>query len=169
MITRTVALLSASAGSLALVAGCGVLGANDGPLDGALVTREDGSSFEVSDLSVRCGPDDQFPGEVVLIVASPRSAAQGMQLVVVPSLVAADTEVTLPAYATESGVSLFIYDRETGDEANSGAEDSSGSITIDTASCDPAPLIEMRFDAVLGSELFGLDPLDVLGEISLAG
>jgi hypothetical protein len=132
------------------------------------VTREDGSSFDGADLSVSCGSDDQFPGEDALIVESARTADQGMRVTRVPALVDGITEFELPASATGAGVVLFVYDLETGNEASSQEEDSSGSITIEAASCDPAPLIEMRFDVALGSELHDLDPLDVLGELSLA-
>jgi hypothetical protein len=78
-----------------------------------------------------------------------------------------DTSYALPTTGVgQSHVSMFVFDLETGNEANSAQSVSSGTITLHSFSCGPPVRIDATVDAVLGSELGGGAPIRAQGRLT---
>lgn len=181
----------------AVVGGAALLGSGDGGADvvatddpaasGSFVlTRPDGSTYEITDLTVSCkGPFAELRGE------DPRGP-QGPQRIWLtsPMVLAADGETpeqpfllfegivdkiagqtfALPSNGSsdERAFTLFAVDTEVPpsaerpNEVSSAEEDAVGSVVVTRASCDPVPVLEIEVDATLGSEVS-------LGTVAVAG
>lgn len=78
-----------------------------------------------------------------------------------------DTSYVLPTTgAGQSHVFMFVFDRETGNEASSEQSGSSGTITLHSFSCGPPARIDAMLDAVLGSEFGAGPPIRVQGRLT---
>lgn len=177
------------ASALALVlAGCGSADPEQGsedvagePAAGFTVTREDGSTYRLVSFVATCpdlpagDPDAGFvhgfassAGTTVDPTAS--ELPDGPVAVVrVKDGVADGTRVELPhseEYGAEvDGISFFVLDGD--NEASSGEDDAAGWLEVLHASCEPTPVLEVRIEATLGSEVSDAATLSVDGTARL--
>jgi hypothetical protein len=164
--------------SLALVAcgdgGVGSEATNPIPEETGLVfQRADGSSFETRGHPlVWCGPwNDVISQHALHVIGGLRHQAGDdwstyWQLWATPRDVTEGTPVRFPGDYTfddPSGVVFFVGDAETGNEASTTGEDSSGKIVFSQFSCDVGSPIEFTIDAVVDSEFGDADPIAVTG------
>ncbi len=144
--------------------------------DGLVLTRADGSSYEMEDAVASCYPARQKPGVEVLRLSAPADVVQGegrrasFLVEVVPGVTGT---FRLPLKerdwdAGPSDVTVFAFDPRQHNELNGSREGSRGRITIHESTCDPEPRLSVTVDARLGSEI-GLKPLDVRGGMASTG
>jgi hypothetical protein len=144
-----------------------------GPKGSFVITRTDGSTITVDDLTLSCDrrPDGEpaQPGRIYL--SSPfRLDGSGDKLTepffyfegVVAKV--GGTSFTLP-YDTDSGSSdnraftVFAADSEIapgaerGNEVSSAEAGAAGTVQVGRAACDPVPVLELEVDTTLGSEV----------------
>ncbi len=161
---------------LVLLSGCGGSFATVEPenperaAEGLVVTRADGSSYELEDAVASCYAAEQKPDLEVLRLTAPASVTSGdrshgmFMVEVVPGTVGS---YRLPLEerdwaAGPPDVTLFVADPRRRNELNGALEKSRGRITIREATCDPEPAISVTLDAELGSEI-GRPPVKVEG------
>ena len=180
-----------------VVAGAVLLGSGD---DGASVvatdepaatgsfvlTRPDGSTFELSDLTLSCeGPTGQASGEGLtgpqrIWLYSPHDMGPDGETPQQPFLLfegivdKVDGRTFRLPYNSDDGNSdsrafvLFALDPEVtssearANEVSSAEEGAAGSVVVTRASCDPVPVLELEVDGDLGSEI-SLESLHVSG------
>jgi hypothetical protein len=144
-----------------------------GPEGSFVVTRTDGSTFTVDDLTVSCDrtPDGEPAQAGHIYLSSPFRLDASADKLTEPFLyfegVVAKidgTSFTLP-YETDSGSSdnraftLFAADSEIapgaerGNEVSSAEAGAAGTVQVVRAACDPVPVLELEVDTTLGSEI----------------
>jgi hypothetical protein len=141
-----------------------------GPTSTLTFERPDGTSYTFEDLSVTCDPT-----EARAVGAAPRVWAlspieldgdtPAMPFVWIEARLDMLTDgqvLTLPLddRNADRALTLFFVDTEgTGpaddpfNELSSGQPDASGTVQVLRATCDPTPTLELKVDAVLGSEV----------------
>jgi hypothetical protein len=119
-----------------------------------------------------CGPDDALPGTVLQIAAIEgvkRTADDWFSywhVWAVPADVESGRPISFPldpVWEDRRGAQVFVGDSETDNEASTAGEDSSGHIVFAHASCEVGAPIEFTVDAVIDSEFFDGDPVEVKG------
>jgi hypothetical protein len=139
------------------------------------VTRADGSAAEFPNrVRAWCGPfdEDNADTEAVHVTAGKRSLNHPFwELSAVRADVEREPATTLPnsfVFTEPRGTTLFAYDNKPrGNELSSAEEESSGTIRVEPAGCDPGDTVHVTFDRVkLGSELHDLGGLSFDGEVS---
>jgi len=89
------------------------------------------------------------------------------KMFVIPDEVAGASVFSLPTPEAGQGpVMLFVYDVDTGNEASSVQQGSSGTVTIHSLSCGPPTQIDATIDADLGSEFAGGGRVHVRGRFT---
>ena len=89
------------------------------------------------------------------------------KMFVIPEEAVGDSVFLLPTPEAGQGpVMLFVYDVDTGNEASSVQQASSGTVTIHSLSCGPPTQIDATIDAVLGSEFAGGSRVHVRGRFT---
>lgn len=157
---------------LVLAAGCGEDA--DAPEDERsagptrlVVTRADGSEVILDEVTATCGPSDAHPGTEVVHL---RGTADGTRLEgeIVPGDVEGGRSFELPMETgdQETGPkNLYLFVGGPPDlETSTSQEESSGSLKVERASCDPVA-VELTVDATLASEYHDGVPVDVEGRI----
>jgi hypothetical protein len=169
---RSFALLAATA---ALLGACGSGSPDDSESEGTgdladppptrlVVTASDGEVVEFTDFSVACRPsEDEQPAAQIVFALSGYGDAEQPSRPSGPamSIEAADTTdgttIELPhseEYGSEETfVSVFITEAGDDREIASSTELSTGEIEVVSATCEPAPRLEVRIDGVMESEL----------------
>ncbi len=141
-------------------------------------TREDGSdaSFPAA-VHAWCGPFDESNPEVeaVHVLAGELPVDEAPASFWVPTAVRADVErtpqTTLPngfVYTEPEGASLFVLDdaEHRSNELSSAAEESSGTIDVELAGCEPGDIVRLTFDEIgLGSEAHDNPTMSVEGTV----
>jgi hypothetical protein len=152
---------------LPVLAGCGADFATLEPAnptrvaDGLVVTRADGSSYEVNDAVAQCRTDPDHPGVQIVRLIAPAEAASErrretfLYAEVVPGVLGTRE---LPLDERDSGagpsdLTLFGVDSQTRNELSGSSEDAAGTVTVVEATCDPEPRIAIHVDATLASEV----------------
>jgi len=134
------------------------------------VTREDGSTFDLTGAQVEC--DWIRQGVLTVRSEGARLFDEGAPSFFIFDNVLRElstpTTITLPPDRS-SAARLFVVDAKTQNELVSTEEESSGSFVIERASCDPVPEIEVRIDATLASEFSDGETVKVQGTLSLRG
>jgi hypothetical protein len=144
-----------------------------GPEGSFVVTRPDGSSYTVDDLTLSC--DTTATGEPAqsgrIYLYSPSAPVLQFEAAVAR---ADGHDFTLP-FDTRSGSSatraltLFTMDPETAsgadrpDELSSAEPGAAGTVRVLRAACAPEPALELQVDATLGNELQGGAAYTVVG------
>ena len=154
--------------SLVLVtAGCGADFATvepDNPsrvADGLVVTRADGSSYEMNDAVAECRTDPDHPGVQIVRLNAPADAGTErrretfLYAEVVPGVLGTRE---LPLDERDSGagpsdLTLFGVDSQTRNELSASLRQATGTVTVVEATCDPEPRIAIHVDATLASEV----------------
>ncbi|MGH3507523.1 MAG: hypothetical protein ACRDO2_09990, partial [Nocardioidaceae bacterium] len=140
---------------------------------GLTVTRSDGSTFVLDELQVLCQKGRSVADEESLLIVGYPAERPGLtffMLEAVLSDIAQGATITLPPKGTPSRrFILFVNDPETDNELSSAEEESSGTVVVESASCDPKPTAMIHVDATLGSEMSDLPTADVSGTIVLSG
>lgn len=155
----------------ALLSACGDAGtgddddASDPPATRVTAETEDGVTVTFTDFTVECraSEDEQPEAQIVTAIAvadgaeQPRSGRLAPTLVIQAAETAAGTTVELPYDEVYGEEETFInaFVTKVGDEReiSSSTEASSGEIEVVDASCGPEPLLEVRIDGVMESEL----------------
>ena len=147
------------------------------PFENSLVfLRLDGSVIEMPGRPVAwCGPDDAIPGTVLQVAAITgvkRTADEWFSywhVWATPDDVGSGEPISFPldpAWGDMRGAQIFVGDSETENEASTAGEDSTGQIVFTKASCDVGAPVEFNIDAVIDSEFFDGDPVEVKGKFS---
>lgn len=169
-------ILAISAPLIILVASCG----DDAPdsdgrdrpaskAQGLIATLPDGSRVDLDPTEVECVASEEDPAvEVLRIFAD----LEGARLIIqaVPTDEAKSFDLPLDAGDFESGrknVEVFIGSPPD-IETSSTEEESSGTLELVRASCDPVAL-EMKIDATLGSEFSDGGTVQVQGHLAVTG
>lgn len=150
-----------------------------------LLTRPDGTTFAFSDLTVTCKPPygaGSGGGERIWLHSPMRFAtdtAPGEDERLEQPFVLfegrldklqEDRTFTLPVDgpggSSSHPLTLFVADTEGGRDGNEvvSSADSSGTVRVMRAACEPSPVLELEVDATLGSEE-GKQSLDVAGSV----
>ena len=155
------------------------------PRGSFVLTRPDGSTFELSDLTLSCEPPpeagtDGLKAPQRIWLSSPRDMGPDGETPQQPFLLfegivdKVDGRTFRLPYNADDGSSdsrafvLFALDPEVtssearANEVSSAEEGAAGSVVVTRASCDPVPVLELEVDADLGSEV-SLDSLHVSG------
>ena len=138
--------------------------------DGLVVTRADGSSYELENAVASCYAAEQKPDLEVLRLTAPAAVTRGDRsrgtflVEVVPGTTGT---YRLPLKerdfaAGPSDVTMFLLDPRRENEVDGSREESDGQITIRESTCDPEPAMSVTVDATLASEV-GLPALHVEG------
>ncbi|MBA3716827.1 MAG: hypothetical protein H0W87_01185 [Actinobacteria bacterium] len=160
--------------TVALTTGCGDEPSEPHASIDMTVTRADATVVEFPNgLRASCGPfdEDNADTEAVHIMAGKRGPHSTFwQLTAVQADVERDPVTTLPNsfdFTEPRGATLFAYDNKPrGNEVSSAEEESSGTIRVELAGCDPGDTVQLTFDhVVLGSELHDLGSLSFDGEV----
>ena len=142
---------------------------------GLLFQRADGSRIEMPGRPlVWCGPwNDVIPDHALHVAAiggvKPQAGAEWFtywELWAIPADVAEGAAVAFPGdytFEDPSGVVFFIGDAETGNEASSKGEDSSGHVAFSQVGCEVGSQIEFTIDAVVDSEFGDATSINVAG------
>jgi hypothetical protein len=143
-----------------------------------VVTTAHGETFEFENFEVICPKDTEGEwgqdADIVYAVAGlgsepPSSRREPMLILTVGAEVADGTTLTLPYDElwgeAETFVSAFITRVGRATELSAGVEESSGHIEIASASCEPAPSIDVRIDGTLHSEYSDGGKATVVGEV----
>ncbi|WP_109507736.1 hypothetical protein [Nocardioides speluncae] len=135
-------------------------------------TKPDGDTFTVVPKKVTCGPSDHYES-VQVVKVNDFDKSSILLIDVVPDKVDGETfELPVDAGDEEGAANaLLFYSAERAEldvEVSTAQEDSSGTLTIVRAGCDPA-MLELDIDAHLDSELNGGTELDVRGHVELGG
>jgi hypothetical protein len=143
------------------------------PAPSFVLTRADGSSVTIDDLTVSCdqpvGDSPAQPGHIYLsspfdLDASGKALTQPFFYV---DAVVADVdgkEFTLPldsvsGSSEDRGLVVFAADaggdgdKHRANEVSSAEQGASGTVRVLRASCDPVPVLELEVDGTLGSEV----------------
>ena len=141
-----------------------------------VLTRPDGSTYELTDLSLSCEPAREAgaggqKGPQRIWLSSPRDMGPDGQTPQQPFLLfegiidKVDGRTFRLPYNSNDGSSdsrafvLFALDPEVSppadraNEVSSAEEGAGGSVVVARASCDPVPVLELEVDATLGSEV----------------
>lgn len=137
--------------------------------------KPDGGTFTVAPAKVTCGPSD-YDESVQVVQVNDYDVDKRSILVidVVPDEVDGETfDLPVGAGSDAEGPenAILFYGSDTADldvEVSTAQEDSTGTLTIVRAGCDPA-VLELDIDAHLDSELNGGTELDVRGHVKLGG
>jgi hypothetical protein len=144
-----------------------------GPEGSFVVTRTDGSTFTVEDLTVSCdrtpNGDPAEPGRIYLYSpfepdASGEKLARPFLYVdaVVDRVVGRTFDLPFDSASGSSedrAFVLFVADAGSGpgtgrpNEVSSSEPGAAGTVQVTRASCDPTPVLELEADATLGSEV----------------
>ena len=155
-----------------------------GPTGSFVLTRPDGSTYELSDLTLTCKPpfgsgdDPDAPGPQRIWLVSPVPTSSDGKLpdnpvVEVTGIVDQIDGQTfqLPLDSTDSDhapLILFAFDTDSvatagvANEVSSQEEEAAGTVVVARASCEPTPVLELTVDVTLGSEI-GLNTLALAG------
>lgn len=152
--------------------------ATDPPPPGLVLTRPDGSTYAFTDVTVSCTSPfgEKGPAGERIYLTSPREL-RGNDLLTpfvyvegVVDELQGDRTFTLPVDGPGDSdsypLTLFIADTEgspTGNEVSSATE-SSGTVRVLRAACEPSPVLELEVAGTLGSEE-GKQSLDVAGTV----
>jgi hypothetical protein len=159
---------------LLLAAGCGDDDADDARDERSdeptrlVVTRADGSEVVFEDVTAECVRSEDDPGAVVVRI---EGMADDTHLIseVVPDDVGSGQSFQLPIDFgdQEQGVrNLYLFVGAAPNlETSTNQEESSGSLEVLRASCDPVE-VELTIEATLGSEYFDGEPVDVEGRLA---
>jgi hypothetical protein len=140
-----------------------------------VVERADGSQIDMPGRPlVWCGPwNDLIPDHALHVAAvGDVERKRGEEwfsywhLWAIPEHIESQAAVGFPGDYTfddPSGVVLFVGDAETGNEASTNGDDSSGQIVFTKASCEVGDPVEFTVDAVVDSEFGDGDPVKVKG------
>lgn len=170
------AALAVTAPLLLLVVACGDEPSNaDDPdrpaaaAEGLVATLPDGSRVDLDPTQVECVPSEEDPDvEIVRVFAD----LEGARLIIeaVPTDGAASFELPLEAGDFESGPkNIRVFVGSLPDvETSSTEEESSGTLELLRASCDPAAL-ELKIDATLGSEFDDGGTVQLQGHLTVTG
>jgi hypothetical protein len=166
--------------------GASVVATDEPAATGSFVlTRPDGSTFELSDLTLSCEPPleagtDGLKGPQRIWLSSPRDMGPDGESPQQPFLLfegivdKVDGRTFQLPYNSDDGDSdsrpfvLFALDPEVtssearANEVSSAEEGAAGSVVVTRASCDPVPVLELVVDGDLGSEV-SLESLHVSG------
>jgi hypothetical protein len=137
--------------------------------------RADGSRVEMPGRPlVWCGPwNDVIPDHALHVSAVGGVERQPgehwftyWQLWAIPDDIAGGATVDFPGDYTfddPNGVVLFVGDAETGNEASTTGEDSSGHVVFTKADCTFGSAVEFTIEAVVDSEFGDAEPISVKG------
>ncbi len=137
-------------------------------IDSLTFERQDASTISMgTDFAICCGVwESGYIDKNTLKILFYDSSMQkaGWKLFVLVDEVAKDSTYTFPtAEAGQSAISMFIADLPTGNELNSDADESMGTIKITSYSCGPPISIEFTINATVGSEFFQGPTVSVAG------
>jgi hypothetical protein len=136
------------------------------PKSRVVATAPDGQQVEFTDFSVTCrsSAGEEPPAQLVIALAGfgdaehPRRP-KGPAMIIEAADSASGTTVELPydEVVGEEKTFISVFITEVGDEPEiaSNTELSTGEIEVVRASCEPTPLLEVRIDGVMESELSG--------------
>jgi hypothetical protein len=167
-------ILPALLATAALTGGCGDERSEPRPSVDVTVTRADGATADFPRrVRAWCGPfdEDNADAEAVHVMAGKRGPHSSFwQLTAVRADVERDPVTTLPnsfVFTEPRGATLFAYDNKPrGNELSSAEEESSGTIRVELAGCEPGDTVRLTFDdIVLGSELHDLGGLSFDGKV----
>lgn len=138
----------------------------EGPKTSVVATAPDGEKVEFTDFSVTCrsSAGEEPPAQLVIAMAGLGDAERprkprGPAMIIEAADAAGGTTVQLPhneqVGKEKTFISVFITEVEDELEIASNTELSTGDIEVVSASCDPTPLLEIRIDGVMESELSG--------------
>jgi hypothetical protein len=142
---------------------------------GLVFRRADGSPVDMPGRPlVWCGPwNDVIPDHALHVAAIGEVERQPgeqwftyWQLWAIPEDIASGAAVSFPGDYTfddPSGVVLFVGDAETGNEASTTGEDSSGKVVFSRADCSVGSAVEFTIEAVVDSEFGDSEPITVKG------
>lgn len=155
-----VAILAAAA-----LAGCGAETGDSSTRDQTadptagtiVVTTNSGDTFEFTDFELKCVVPKSGRRARVVVASSGRGTKPAEPILWVSAVdKLANTEVTLPydevVGREKTHISVFSPQVGDVDHLSAGAEESSGSVDVISASCEPTPSIEVRIDGTLYSE-----------------
>ena len=159
-----------------------------GPVSTLVMTRPDGSTVAFDDVTVSCDPPRTAAGDPIadgagrIWMYSPMgftgSEAEDDVQATKPFIyfegIVADLQdgptfhmpVDGPGDSESYPMTLFMLDTEGTPDQNEVASsvESTGTVRVLRAACDPTPVLELEVDATLGSEV-EQDPLDIRGEV----
>jgi len=140
-----------------------------------VLTRPDGSTYEMTDLIVSCeGPfgspiQGASPGpQQIWLTSSPPELTAGGKVLehpfvmfegIVEKIDGRTFELPVDGSSDGRPFTLFAIDSEVGpsrpeaNEASSAEDGAAGSVVVARASCDGAPVLDLEIDATLGSEV----------------
>ncbi len=144
--------------------------------DGVVVTRADGSSYEITNAVATCYAAKQKPGLEVARLSAPGDVAPSNRhrawlLVEVVPGTTGTYRLPLKERDFAAGppdVTLLAVDPRRDNELSGAVDEARGWITVHESTCDPEPRLSIRVDARLGSEL-GLKPAEVRGGMASTG
>ena len=155
--------------ALGLVA-CGESPAADPERPSELVfTKPDGTTFTLRPEALACRPSE-YDDDVQVVGIEDYERPDYLVVEVVPADVAGGATFDLPLTAgdmQDGPANAFVFYGSKDFEVSTSQEESSGTLEVASASCDPVSL-ELTIDATLASE-FGGESLDVRGHLDLTG
>lgn len=166
-------LMIALAAFLLLIPGCG----DDSPTGpgspgGSLAfTRADETTLAIGGPVVAwCGmwEEGEVPVPSIIIQQAGRTEAGYWQVRAVLADVAPGHPIPFPntfIWNQPRGADIFVYDAVRGNELSSQTEESTGWIQFTRSDCGEGGVVEFIIDAVIGSELGGMDPIRVSGTL----
>lgn len=144
------------------------------PENGVTFTRSGGSTFEIHDGAVDCGPADEDEEVTVVRMSAPATISRRGRKVLEPFLIVTaepgsegSYELPLDGGDLSEGrtppVTIFGVDSEDGNELSGSVEVSTGAVRILEATCDPSPTLSFTIRATLGSEYGDMPTMHVEG------
>ncbi len=139
-----------------------------------VLTEPDGTTLTLRPDGARCGPSEYDP-EVQVVGVHDSTRRHNLVIEVVPSDVTGGKDYDLPVSAGDMesgphGAFIFFGGKDFGGkgfEVSTVQEESTGSLEVVRASCDPVAL-ELTIDATLASEYSDGGSLDVRGHLDLS-
>lgn len=133
-----------------------------------VVTKSDGGELVFEDVTATCGPSENDPDTEVVRLQSGKPGDAYLDAEIAPGDVEGGRTYELPVSAgdQENGFeNLYVFVGAAPDvESSSTEEESSGTLEVLRASCDPLE-VELTVDGTLGSEYFDGEPVDVKGRL----
>ena len=155
-----------------------------GPVSSLVLARPDGSTYAFDDVTVSCEPPETPGGDPLgrtgrIWRYSPmditgseeggdaRAVRPFVSFEGIVATLSEDRTFRLPVWGPDDSssypITLSVADSEGQNEVAS-STDSSGTVRVLHASCDPTPVLELEVDATLGSEV-GKESLDLAGSL----
>jgi len=146
------------------------------------VTRDDGSTLQFDDYTVTCEPryyDGESPsGDIVEVRSQPDPTRKNFRPYFFVHAVVADVEDGASfefgremsfVYDNPRGVDFVIHDGRSDEPFVAYEEQSSGTLTVRSATCSPEPAIELEVSGTLANEYETVPGVEVVGVIDVGG